>query len=113
LTPAYPYTEISGLPDQADALWLQLRIEAMATSPATITWFLASDSSCNHPITEQKAQTIIAEGKSAATDAGVAATLGVVWRAEATAKAGSLFFAAKLDAGTARVTAIIRGAKAR
>lgn len=78
-----------------------LEIDTIASSAASITWYLAADSSGDIPITPEVTDTIVT-GKTTATDGGVARTVGVAFKPST---AGTVYVVAKTDTGTCNATA--------
>lgn len=92
------------VPDVCWLSWVSGEIDTIASSAATITWYLAADSDGDIPLTAAVTETILV-GKTTATDGGVSTKLDTVHVRFSSGTAGKLYLVAKTDTGTCKLKA--------
>jgi len=88
------------IPDACYLDWMHIQLDTIAGGAAAVTWYLCSDASMDVPLTKEVTTTIVA-GDTTATDGAVVEALNVAYRRFSVGTGGSIYIAAKLDAGTA------------
>lgn len=91
------------IPDECLLSMLTGEIDAIASSAATISWYLALDAAGDNAITNVVASTIVV-GLGTATDGGFAVALDFEYTRPTTASQGSLYLVAKTNTGTCNLT---------
>lgn len=111
LTTSYPaagvaLTEVTGtdskskaLPDECFLAYLRGSVNTIAGGAAKITWWLATDSGGDEPLTEEVQETI-KTGQTTATKGSIRSLLDSDYTLDGTGTAGKLYLFAKTDAGT-------------
>lgn len=89
----------AAIPDDCLLGWLAVEIDTIASSAASITWYLSLDAAGDNPITDAKTTTIVT-GKTTATDGGIAVALDLDYRRPTTGTTGTLYWVAKTNTGT-------------
>ena len=110
LTNAYSAVELTGaatldaqssvLPDSAYLSVLMGEIDTIASSAASVTWYLALDAAGDRPLTNAVTETITV-GATTATKGGVQTIVDLHWRATAS---GAVYLVAKTNTGTCNLT---------
>jgi hypothetical protein len=104
LSSSYSVIALSIVPDRVHLGGLFGKIDTIASSAASVTWYLAADSAGDHAITSEVTSTIVT-GKTTATDGGFAEAVDIDWAFPSWATgAGSLYLVAKVDTGSANLT---------
>jgi hypothetical protein len=93
----------SPIPDRCVLSWLHGEIDTIASSAASIQWYVALDSNGDIPITDAVTETILV-GNTTATDGGVSTLLDMSYHLVSSSTPGKLYVLAKTDTGTCNIT---------
>lgn len=90
--------------------WLSLlvfKVDTIASSAASITWYLSEDSAGDVPLTDENTDTLVGQSS---TEKGFASRLDVAYkRLSGVGTAGKLYLWAKTDTGTCNGNATLHG----
>ena len=91
------------VPDECRLSWLRGTIVSIASSAASVTWFLSADAAGDIPLTDARTTTIVV-GATTATKGGVAVALDLESVRGSDGTAGSVWLQAKTNTGTCTLT---------
>lgn len=104
LSNSYTVITLATVPDRVHLGGLFAKIDTIASSAASVTWYLAADSAGDHAITSAVTSTIVT-GKTTATDGGYAEAVDIPFAFPSwSTGAGALYLVAKTDTGTCNIT---------
>lgn len=106
LTTAYAAIALTGIPDKCWLSVLRGKIDTIAASAASITWYIAEDAAGDIPLTKEVTSTILT-GKTDATDGGVVEAVDMDYAIAAGGTSGSMWVLAKTDTGTCNLLAAL------